>query len=146
MRRLFSLFIVLLLVLRGLLGDAMAMGEMVAVPSPSFAAALHDHGADQGPGLHTAQTDPAAHGATAADPLQHAHGSPPGEGCAAQDSSACEHAHGMSCAACGICHSAVSPTASLARAAEAAAGIRPAGLSPRFASALPLQAVKPPIS
>lgn len=140
MRRLFSLFIVLLLVLRGLLGDAMAMGEMVAVPSPSSAVALHEQGANQGPSHHhTAQADPAAHG------LTHAHASPSGEGCAAQDSSACEHAHGASCAACGICHSAVSPTASLARAVEAAAGIRPAGLSPRFASALPLQAVKPPI-
>lgn len=133
MRRLFSLFIVLLLVLRGLLGDAMAMGEMVAVPSPSLAAALHEHGADQGESHH-------------ASPDQHAHGSSPGEDCTAQDSSACEHAHGLSCAACGICHSAVSPTASLARTAEAAAGIRPAGLSPRFVSALPLQAVKPPIS
>lgn len=143
MRRIFPLFIVLLLVLRGLLGDAMAMGEMM--PSPSFAAALHEHGADQGPSHHTTQADSAAHGAMAADP-QHAHASPPGAGCAAQGDSACEHAHGASCAACGICHSAVSPTASLARAVEAAAGIRPAGLSPRFASALPLQAVKPPIS
>ncbi len=140
MRRIFPLFIVLLLVLRGLLGDAMAMGEMV--PSASFGAALHEHGADQGPSHHTV---PAAHGAMAADP-PHAHASSAGEGCAAQDSSACEHAHGVSCAACGICHSAVSPTASLARAFEAAARIRPAGLSPRFASALPLQAVKPPIS
>jgi hypothetical protein len=30
--------------------------------------------------------------------------------------------------------------------AAAAPGIRPAGISPRFASALALQAVKPPIS
>ena len=141
MRRLFSLFIVLLLVLRGLLGDAMAMGEMVVAPNPSFAAALHEHGADSKASHHTVPAESAAHGAAAS----HA-ASPPGEGCAAQDSSACEHAHGVSCAACGICHSAVSPTASLARAAEAAAGIRATGLSARFASALPLQAVKPPIS
>ncbi len=143
MRRLLSLFIVLLLVLRGLLGDAMAMGEMV--PSPAFAAAQLAHGADQG-AHHTAQAS-AAHGATDsyADSEQHAHGSSPGQGCAAQDSSACD-AHGASCAACGICHSAVSPTASLARAVEAAAGIQPAGLCARFVSALPLQAVKPPIS
>ncbi len=137
MHRFFSLFIVLLLVLRGLLGDAMAMGDMVAVPSPAFAAALLDHGAD-----HGADQGESHH----ASPQQHAHASPAGEGCAEQASSACEHAHGASCAACGICHSAVSPTASLARAAEAAAGIRPAGLSARFVSALPLQAVKPPIS
>lgn len=131
MRRLFSLFIVLLLVLRGLLGAAMAMGEMAAAPSPSFVAALQD----QGESHH-------------ASPDQHAHGSSPDAGCTVPDCSPCEHAHGhgLSCAACGICHSTVSPTASLARTAEAAAGIRPAGLSPRFVSAWPLQAVKPPIS
>jgi hypothetical protein len=125
MRRIFPLFLVLLLVLRGLLGDAMAMGEMAAAPSPSWAVALHGHGADPQASHHTAQAAPAAHGDTASHAASHA-----GEGCAA----------------CGICHSAVSPAASLARAVEAAAGIRPAGLSACFVSALPLQAVKPPIS
>lgn len=135
MRRLSSLLIVLLLVLRGLLGDAMAMGSLPALL-----------GQDAGHAM--AQAAPAGHKGAAphASPEQHAHGNPPGERCAAQDSSACEHAHGASCAACGICHSAVSPTASLSHAGEEAGGVRPAGLSPRFASALPLQAVKPPIS
>ncbi len=147
MRRLFPLFLILLLVLRGLLGDAMAMEDMPAQPSVSFAVALNGQGAEPGMDHLPAQTPPTAHGAAEHLADHHAHGDTASAGlCMAQDSSACEHADGASCAACGICHSAVSPTASLARAAEAAAGIRPAGLSPRFASALPLQAVKPPIS
>lgn len=129
MRRFFSLFIVLLLVFRGLLGDAMAMGDAVMQPAPAA-------------GHQMASAGHEGHGADAS----HAHGVGPQETCDMQASSGCDPAHGASCAACGICHSAVSLTGLSLRAAVAAAGVRPADTSPRFASALPLQAVKPPIS
>jgi hypothetical protein len=76
----------------------------------------------------------------------HAESLAPAEACAAHDAAGCGHAHGAACTACGICHSALSPGAFLLRVPDAVAGIRPAGLSPRFVSALALQAVKPPIS
>lgn len=132
MRRFFSLFIVLLLVFRGLLGDAMAMGDAVLQPAQ---AAGHDMAA-AGHGGHDAH-EPGA---------SHAHGSAQQEACDMQAGSACDPAHGASCAACGICHSAVSLTELPLPGAAAAPGIRPAGMSSRFASALLLQAVKPPIS
>lgn len=137
MRRFFSLFIVLLLVFRGLLGDAMAMGEAVLQPAHA-AAAGHDRAAADHGGLggHDAH-EPGA---------SHAHGSAPQQACDMQVGSACDPAHGASCAACGICHSAVSLTDLSLPGAAAAPGIRPAGMNPRFASALLLQAVKPPIS
>lgn len=140
MHRLFSLFIVLLLVFRGLLGDAMAMGNVAPPAGPAhFAGASHEM-AGAGHAAHAASD---AHGAPAA---AQAHDAALGEACTARSAGACEHAHGASCAACGICHSALSLSAFLVRVPDAAAGIRPAGLSPRFVSALPLQAVKPPIS
>lgn len=140
MHRLFSLFIVLLLVFRGLLGDAMAMGNVAPPAAPAHSAGASHDMAGAGHAAHAAS---AAQGAPAA---AHAHDAAPGEACAAQDAGGCEHAHGAACAACGICHSALSPGAFLLRAPDAVAGIRPAGLSPRFVSALALQAVKPPIS
>ncbi len=136
MRRFFSLFIVLLLVFRGLLGDAMAMGEAVLQPAHAHAAAAGHDMVGTGHGGHGAHEPGAAH----------AHGSAPQQACDMQAGSACDPAHGASCAACGICHSAVSLTDVPLPGAAAAPGIRPAGMSPRFASALPLQAVKPPIS
>lgn len=136
MHRLFSLFIVLLLVFRGLLGDAMAMGNVAAPPGPAHSAGASHDMAGAGHAAHAAS---AAHGT-------HTQLPGPGEACAAQDAGGCEHAHGAACAACGICHSALSLGAFVLRVPEAVAGIRPAGLSPRFVSALALQAVKPPIS
>jgi hypothetical protein len=134
MRRFFSLFIVLLLIFRGLLGDAMAMGDAVMQPAQAPAA---DHAmAAAGHGGHDAHESDASH----------AHGGGPRPACDTQASSACDPAHGASCAACGICHSAVALSALSLAGAAAAPGIRPAGISPRFASALALQAVKPPIS
>lgn len=141
MRRFFSLFIVLLLVFRGLLGDAMAMGEAVLQPAHA-AAAGHDMA---GAGHHMVGTGHVGHDAHEPG-AAHAHGSAPQQACDMQAGSACDPAHGASCAACGICHSAVSLTDVPLPGAAAAPGIRPAGMSPRFASALPLQAVKPPIS
>jgi hypothetical protein len=134
MRRFFSLFIVLLLVFRGLLGDAMAMDDAVLQPAHAHAAG-HDM-AGTGHGGHDAH-EPGA---------SHAHGGAPQQACDMQVGSACDPAHGASCAACGICHSAVSLTDVPLPGAAAAPGIRPAGMSPRFVSALALQAVKPPIS
>lgn len=139
MRRLFSLLIVVLLVFRGLLGDAMAMGGMAAqapLHGPQAAATAH----------HAEHLAPVAGAAHAAHAPAHAADGASGEGCAQPDGAACTHAHGASCAACGICHSAVSLTALALGAPGAAAGVRPEALSTRFVSALALQAVKPPIS
>lgn len=136
MRRFFSLFIVLLLVFRGLMGDAMAMGDAAMQPAHAHAPAVGHDMAAAGHGGHGAH-EPGA---------SHAHGGAPHEACDMQAGSACDPAHGASCAACGICHSAVSLSDLSLPGAAAAPGIRPAGMTPRFASALLLQAVKPPIS
>ena len=169
MRRMLSFFLVVLLALRGLAGDAMAMGTLPAMGAS--AAAVHhsmpgmDHGSSSAslssPISSAAQADSpgTAHGHHAA----HAEGdtvAPPGgadlhatltaaDRCAApgaQSVSSCEHSHGAPCAACVVCHSAVSPMSLPLAANDTPPHAQPVGGAARFASAQPLQASKPPIS
>lgn len=166
-----SFFLVVLLALRGLAGDAMAMGVLPAMGAPLAVVAAtaaadaghHSASADSAHAAHTAHS-PAVTTAAAADtdlhtphhhsPAPHdassAHAAAPtlAEHCAANTSApGCgDHSHGAPCAACVICHSAVSPTALQVAAPVAPAHGQPVGAPARFASAQPLQASKPPIS
>lgn len=160
MRRPLSIVMVFLLVLRGLLGDAMAMGAAPASGAPPVhAGEAHHHapelahamaevladGVSQGhphsahsPTIHAAQATQTAH----SDPalLQAA-------SCTDSSASGCGgHEHGSSCPLCGICHSALFTPAGIgARGLSPCTALRPQG-SERFASAALLQASKPPIS
>lgn len=143
MRRFLPLFMMLLLTLRGLLGDAMAMGSLPNVPPhqpaattvtldmPTHAAHHATLAADTGGSLHNTGTD---HGSTH---------------CAATTDSApgCGgNHHSAPCAACGICHSVLSTPAVLAPPADLQAHAQPASGQSRFVSATLVQAIKPPIA
>lgn len=132
--------LVMLLVLRGLLGDAMAM-DMVQVILPS--ALFYQHTPMAGErGIVNHDQDHA--GAT---------GHSPATACAvpcltkeAANASDCCHASGPTCSACGICHSALFSLDPVAQALlPQLRAPHPLG-STRFASALAALAVKPPIS
>ncbi len=177
MRRMLSFFLVVLLALRGLAGDAMAMGTLPAMGAS--AAAVHhsmpgmDHGSSSAslssPISSAAQADspgtahgPQGHHAEHADrdAVSPPHSAPPdgadlhatltpADRCAApgaQSASGCEHSHGAPCAACVVCHSAVSPMSLPLAANDTPPHAQPVGGAARFASAQPLQASKPPIS
>ena len=146
MRRSLSLALVLLLLLRGLLGNAMAMGAAPMV-IPAFQASptasqLHHHTP-----LLLELADGAHHAEHAAHATQHAvHeascASPPDS----HSGSCAEHEHGPGCTLCGICHSALSTPGQLPQGGlSPASALRPQD-SERFASATKLQAIKPPIS
>lgn len=135
MRACLSLLLILMLALRGLMGDAMAMG-MVAPVMPAamaehHASSLADH-ADMGTSHTSADS---SHCSTGDDPACHGdHGKhDPAQ-------------HGASCSACGICHSAVDLFNDAGFAALAPALLARASGSAPFASALLTQASKPPIS
>ena len=124
MPRVLSLFLVLLLLVRGLVGDAMAVG--VAAPF-ALAGATSVHAPAPGHGCPDAQPVPATEGH-----------------CGAQgDHGAQGTGH---CVACGICHSAFSvPRGVPGSQSPRGSAPRPEG-SARFASAEPAPAFKPPIS
>ncbi|WP_367068146.1 hypothetical protein [Oryzisolibacter sp. LB2S] len=120
MRRLLSLALVMLLVLRGLLGDAMAMGLVPATATPQtmHAAGDQDHGV-------------------------HAHQAMERHCCdAAGDTHA---AHPSGCGACGICHSALALSAWMTPPETAPGHTHHPTQGVRFASAPAAQAIKPPI-
>lgn len=126
MRRFAALALILLLALRGLLGDAMAMG---LAPMPADTHTAHTTAAHDSHGSHHAGQQ-----AYAAHPPAH---------CAGGDGPHDRHA---ACSACGICHSAF-PAPAFASALPSAAGGTPHRREgARFASAPPAQAIKPPIS
>ncbi len=153
MRRGMFLFLIVLMALRGLAGNAMAAGML-----PAAGAAMHAAHASAGPPAGT----PPAHGVHAEAPPSDAAALPPCHGEAAAPSSAAaeaphggtgdasshtgHHAHDGGCSACGICHSAML-TPALADPTRTALPRAPLPLAERrFASALAAQAIKPPIS
>ena len=148
MRRFLSLFMVVLLALRGLAGDAMAM-ELSGQPLHTGHAKAEAHALDQmvamAHSLHHAPADSLADGHHGMD--SH-HGAAPNAAaiCGSETASGDCHQHEGHCTACGICHSTL-------------ANPQFTGLSPgemrsepsihgteRFASAAPAELVKPPIS
>ena len=120
MRRVLSLALVMLLLMRGLPGDAMALGQAPVQPTPQMAQMAHAMDAD------------AHHAAAMA------------QDCC--DHSSDNHvAHQGGCSACGICHSALAiPAWTVAPGAHAQHSPQPPP-GTRFASALAAQAIKPPI-
>lgn len=146
---------VFLLVLRGLLGDAMAMGAApVAGASAVQATEAHHHAPQLAHALADALADTAlqehAHSAHPAHSAHAAHSDPaPAQAASCTDSKASGcggHEHGSSCPLCGICHSALFTPAGIgARGLSSCTSLRPQG-SERFASAALFQATKPPIS
>jgi hypothetical protein len=164
MRRGFSFVLVLLLVLRGLLGDAMAMGKAPML-APTATAHHHMLASTTLEGLHLAMDHGSMDLAAPQAAGHHAHeehGSPASHGLhAPQDASSASaevcspnsagpacHAHeGMaSCSACGICHSVLSqPSLPALPQAQAPGTLRPLS-GARFASAPAALLIKPPIS
>lgn len=155
MRRFLSLFMVFLLALRGLAGDAMAMEQN--------ANQAHHMGHEQTQ-RHTQSLDQLA----AMDhSLHHGHaapmadGGPPGhhdrsshQSSAAGATTACSadaansdcHQHEGHCTACGICHSTLATPELQSPQASTPRGLMRVHGAVRFASAAPFQLVKPPIS
>lgn len=152
MRRgpLFYLLMVVL-VLRGLMGTAMAAGMLPMQHGPAVAvqAEAADHHVQHG---HASPTDAAAghgnlhagmhgddHGATSVAPLACDGATPGSTGCATHN----QHAN---CTACEICHTALmEPPAMPAAPLPLVAGAAPAAATP-FDSATAALAIKPPIA
>ena len=129
MRRALSFALVMLLVLRGLLGDAMAMGMGMApvLPAPEMAQLMQ--AADgSGHGTHDGTHASAAMAQHCCDPLSDSH-----------------PAHQAGCSACGVCHSALGVPAWVAAPAAGPGHALQPPRNARFASALAAQAIKPPI-
>ena len=128
----------LMLALRGLMGDAMAMG-MVA---PVMPAAIAEHHASSMVEHADMATDhvmaASSHCDTGLQVSQHGDPSDHSQHDPAQ--------HGASCSACGICHSAVDLFNGAGFAALPASLLARASGSAPFASALLAQVSKPPIS
>ena len=128
MRRVLSIALVLLLLMRGLLGDAMAMGatpmqHAAAITQSTPSAGHGDHGTHDGMRHAAASTAPC---------------------CDVQDDIHAAHAAG--CGACGICHAApaLAPWLSTPAAGPHQAPLPLHGAA--FASAPAAQAIKPPIA
>jgi hypothetical protein len=135
MRACLSLLLMLMLVLRGLMGDAMAMG-MVAPVMPAAMAEHHTSSMVEHADLDS------SHGVAASS---HCDTAKPN----AQSGDHSQHdtaQHGASCSACGLCHSAVDLFRGAGFAALPAPSLARASGSAPFASALLAQASKPPIS
>ncbi|MBS0293519.1 MAG: hypothetical protein JSS01_13500 [Proteobacteria bacterium] len=121
MRRALSFVLIMLLVLRGLLGDAMAMGMAPVPPAPQ---PMHMTGHE-------------AHGSHAQDAMeQHC--------CDATGDAHAAHPGG-GCSACGICHSVLGIAVWAAAPASPSRHSLHAPRGAQFASAPAAQAIKPPI-
>ena len=147
MRRIFSTVLVLMLVLRGLLGDAMAMGMMPVVMH-------HEQQQQTQTQTHTAMPEHAGHNmASMHGDMTMAHH---GESMSATDHCTSESASmqqcgsskhiGGTCSACDICNSTLHTAAELVLTTAAAPQSLQIDRSTRFASASPAQVVKPPIA
>ncbi|MBF5004602.1 hypothetical protein [Diaphorobacter caeni] len=144
MRRIFSTVLVLMLVLRGLLGDAMAMGVMpVAMHhQPEPVSAAH---ADEHHGLHGLEAvqhhDMAMSIASSAvsAAADHCVDEPRMQSCGTS-----KHT-GASCSACDICNSSLHATAELVVSTGDAPQSPQIERATRFVSAQSAQVAKPPI-
>lgn len=140
MRRSLYFVLMVVLVLRGLTGTAMAAGILPTLPATGAAHHQALAAEEHGGGHHGAHADMAL----TEDGPAHAVGcddTASTTGCAAH-----EH-HASTCSACEICHSAMldAPPAS-AQAPVLATGAGLPAASARFESALPAPAIKPPIA
>ena len=151
MHRVLSLFIMLLLALRGLAGDAMAIESPAAHdPVHAIAAATavathmsHDmHDTYDKSGDEHAHHQPAAHAATDLSQCDSAHSSD----CNAHEQEH-EHEHEHShCTTCGLCHTAMGQADHLVLASPGPAPSQPSLEADRFISVAAASLIKPPIS
>ncbi len=126
----------LLLVLRGLMGTAMAAGIAPALPASSAAVQQLAHGtASAGPAHTDLHGDVGTSQADAAQAACHGTASPD---CGTPT-------HTFACAACDICHSALLEPPPLATSPSPAASTAPPSATAPFASAQAALAIKPPI-
>ncbi|AVS70236.1 hypothetical protein C8247_07160 [Paracidovorax avenae] len=157
-RRLVFFALIVLMALRGLVGPAMA-AQMAGVVHAGSTVSAHAEHAAHGTALDETAAHAAharahgGHGAASPDsitstPSCHgevttAHARLPTAACGAASG---DHAAHAACADCEICHTVVmAPAAPAPGAVSHGGGLRvPAAV--RFASALPAQATKPPIS
>jgi hypothetical protein len=139
MRRFLSLFMMMLLALRGLAGDVMAMESPAAhnpVAMVASAAAMHlSHDmADSDSHAHHEHVEHNKH--AAADAPQ----------CSAADTSGCGSHDGSHCTTCGLCHSAMGQSSIAVFAGLAPVSSQAPRRADRFASIAPAAQIKPPIS
>ena len=144
MRSCLSILLVLTLVLRGLLGDAMAMGIVTPVAQTGAAHTTHNSvpvGLHESHQANSAAPSDASPADLQVHPAATAH-------CSDAEPAHCSDsaAHGPNCSACGICHSAVGLPAIAVLAPVPSAPQRLAEAATRFASTLPASIIKPPIS
>lgn len=149
MRRVLSLFMVMLLALRGLAGDAMAMDNSLghspahAVAAASALAAEHEMPAHAHHSQPTALGHDMAHAAQSLaagvdngeQPLCSDEASPAGD---------CSQ-HKAHCSSCGLCHTAMGQSSLAAASSFLPKAAQPRHQAAHFASAAPAQLVKPPI-
>ena len=144
MRRISFLALMLLLVLRGLLGTAMAAGMVPSMPTdvpvPQATVAPHGHASHAPDHSLIELAGLAAHAE---------HSVAPNAQCPDPATGHCDtasHTHSPLCSACEICHSALLvPSPLSAPLRSAASEVRPGATAP-FASAQPALAIKPPIA
>lgn len=143
MRRLFSLLLMLLLVLRGLVGTAMAAGM---VPADSLAQPVQQSVQQQAHSVHQAHASDALAAATQA-PDQGTTHTPCADPASGPCGDAATHAHSPLCSACEICHSVllVPPLWGSNLPHPVASEVQP-GATARFTSASAALAIKPPIA
>jgi hypothetical protein len=138
MRRILSLALMVMLVLRGLMGTAMAAGIVPTLPVQAVQGATLQMQASPAEN-HAAHTMHAHHGdgPHAAAPTN-CHDSP-ANGCS-------PHAHSPTCADCDICHSAMlAPPALPAHTLHLRGAVRSADTVP-FASVQTARTINPPIA
>jgi hypothetical protein len=144
MRRILSLALVVMLVLRGLMGTAMAAGVVPPLPIQSVQTVQK-----------AAPATPTAHASAIAGHPGHALHATPGDdhhaaapvNCHDTPTSECgPHEHSPSCADCDICHSAMlAPPALPAQPLHLRGAVRSADSVP-FASVQAARTIKPPIA
>ena len=144
MRRILSLALVVMLVLRGLMGTAMAAGVVPPLPIQSVQTVQK-----------AAPATPTAHASAIAGHSGHALHATPGDdhhaaapvNCHDTPTSECgPHEHSPSCADCDICHSAMlAPPALPAPPLHLRGAVRSADSVP-FASVQAARTIKPPIA
>ena len=142
MRRSFFMFLMMVLILRGLTGTAMAAGVLAPLASGGLhCAQVQNHHHEPVDALDASshhQVQSATHVALAADTFE------PGQGSTGRCGPDGQHAG--TCSACEICHSAMLvPSAPSHLAAEPLEHIRPQA-SARFHSAPAALCIKPPIA
>jgi hypothetical protein len=138
MRRFLSLFMMLLLALRGLAGDAMAM-ESPAAHDPAHAIAMATM-AVATHAAHDTDGDPHAHHAQAGHVMTQA------QQCGSDDSSNSCGSHDVHCTTCGLCHSAMDQAQWSVFTGSTPVALQPRHGADRFASIAPIALIKPPIS